>query len=138
LPPITLVKEKQTWKDYLFDGGPWAFGALLVIVGIFQVCLMLRQTAVMAQQNKLSADSLGVINRQADLQQSARQQWLEIFDWDSRMSEDRAFLHIQFAIQNPTDFPLTIKRAEIIFNMPGFPLVFPIIDPALKGCYAAA
>jgi hypothetical protein len=52
LPPITIVKDEKTWKDHLFDWGPWVFSLFLVGVGIWQVWLLFR--------------TLGAIKRQAD------------------------------------------------------------------------
>ena len=53
VPPITIVEKEKTWKDRLFDWGPWVFNFLLVIVGAIGVWLARR--------------TLGEIERQANL-----------------------------------------------------------------------
>jgi hypothetical protein len=128
LPPITLVKEEKTWRDHLFDWGPWVFGGLLVVVGIFQIALIRRQAFIMLQQARLSEDTLAAIQRQADLQQSAMQQWVNINEWESEISENKKTLDIRFKVVNPTRFPLWISESKMVFGFPGITAT-PIIDP---------
>jgi hypothetical protein len=54
IPPITIVEKDKTWKDRLFDWGPWVFNLLLVIVGAVGVWLARRTLGTMDRQ----ADSL--------------------------------------------------------------------------------
>jgi hypothetical protein len=133
LPPITIVKEKKTLRDYLFDWGPWVFGGLLVVVGFFQLGLMWRQANIMDKQTTLSRDTLTAIHRQADLQQATMLQWVVIEKWKARYDNSndmQTHLKVEFDISNPSSFPLTLDKFEILFRLPGC-IRTSLIDPDL-------
>lgn len=56
LPPVAIIPAKRDWVDW----GLWVFNALLVVVGGFQIWLLIRQ--------------LKIINRQADIAQNQENQ----------------------------------------------------------------
>ncbi len=128
LPPITIVKDEKTWKDHLFDWGPWVFGGLLVLVGIFQIALIRRQAYIMEQQAGFSEHTLAAIQRQAVLQQATMQQWVNINEWESEISENKKTLDIRFKVVNPTKFPLWVSESKMVFGFPGITAT-PLIDP---------
>lgn len=57
LPPVTVNPARKDWADW----GYWAFGGLLVIVGIFQVALLYRTVTIGQKQRDLlePADEAG-------------------------------------------------------------------------------
>jgi len=66
-----------------------------------------------------------------DIQEAAMQQWVNITEWESEISEDKSSLDIRFKVVNPTKFPLTIINSEMVFGLPGFTSIR-IIDPGLR------
>jgi hypothetical protein len=58
-----------------------------------------------------------IMKRQADLQEAAMLQWIDVIDWQAAMTEDRKNIDIRFQILNPTNFPLTIKESFIVFGI---------------------
>jgi hypothetical protein len=58
VPPITIVEKDKTWKDHLFDWGPWIFNLLLVAVGFLQVALLQRTWATIRRQTEIQEANL--------------------------------------------------------------------------------
>ena len=78
IPPIAIVDKEKTWKDSLFDWGPWVFNCFLVIVGGLQVWIIRRQADLMrdqrddarasgAQSSNTASETLKAIQKQAGL-----------------------------------------------------------------------
>jgi hypothetical protein len=73
LPPVTLTDKNKTVWDYFFDWGPWAFGFVLAVAGVWQL-LLLRvtwktiqgQKEEMAVQTKVLQESLAAAQKAAD------------------------------------------------------------------------
>ncbi len=64
LPPVTVTSQEKTFWDHVLDWGPWVSNFLLVVVGGFQVWLLLRtwktidrQANIMEKQAKDAQDS---------------------------------------------------------------------------------
>src|ERR1700735_1045935 len=54
LPPISIVKEKKTWKDHLYDWGPWVFSLILAVAGGWQLYLLkITWKAIQAQASHM-------------------------------------------------------------------------------------
>ena len=73
LPPVTLIDKNKTVWDYFFDWGPWAFGLVLAIAGVWQLKLLRvtwktiqAQKAEMATQTAILRDSVAVAQKAAD------------------------------------------------------------------------
>lgn len=95
----------------------------LVGIGIAQTLALIGtlifiglQAREMANATRAMRDSTAEVKRQADLQQSAMQQWIDISDWNSGIHADGKHLIIRFTISNPTNFPIIIKKSWIIFG----------------------
>jgi hypothetical protein len=63
LPPVTVNPARKDWADW----GYWAFGGLLVIVGIFQVALLYRTVTIGQKQRDLLDQQTKLVERQANL-----------------------------------------------------------------------
>lgn len=96
LPPVSVTKD---WADW----GVWVFSGLLVAVSFLQVWLLWR--------------TLGAIKRQADIQEIAFLQWINIDNWkvgdDTTPNDQARRLRVSVDISNPTGFPLTIVEGGI-------------------------
>lgn len=115
----------------------------LVGVGMLTLGAIYYQSRETAHAAKAAADSVGAINRQAGimerqtaateraaeasersitLQEVALRQWVTIENWRSIVwipEGGDLSLHIQFDVVNPTDLPLTLDYAFILFGSEG-------------------
>jgi hypothetical protein len=104
LPNISFAKEKKSFWRYVFDWGPWIFNLLLVIVGGFQVWLLLR--------------TWRTIGRQADIQAAGMRQWVDVQVTTTECKQTFVLggtnftgpVLLWFRASNPTSYPLTIQE----------------------------
>jgi len=58
LPPVTILDKEKTFWNYFFDWGPWAFGLVLAVAGVWQL-ILLRVTwkTIQAQKEEMAAQT---------------------------------------------------------------------------------
>lgn len=118
LPPITLSDKRKTFWDHVLDWGPWVSNFLFLVVGGFQIWLLIR--------------TWRTIDRQANLQEFTTRQWVDIEGWsivgddprrfpkwgiygDEPIREDEEFketmeIQVYFEVVNNTPLPMSVKR----------------------------
>jgi len=107
VPPITIVEKEKTWKDHLFDWGPWVFNLLLVGVGFLQVVLLQRTWAT--------------INRQTEIQEANLIQWADLepiglrteASPDSEKVPKEVTIIPTWKLVNPTSLPFTVQAVRV-------------------------
>jgi hypothetical protein len=115
LPTVTVSSPKRDWADW----GYWAFNLLLVVVGIFQVILLVF--------------TWKTIQRQVQLQEFNQQQWMDIGDWEveeDKESSDPLIIDLSFNLFNTTPIPITLRRVETTIGR--FPIK-PLRRRGIKG-----
>ena len=122
---VTELPTVSVTRDWM-DKTSWAFGAILVGVGVVGVCaayrtlraierqarIMRRQTAHIARQavsmrrqTTILRKSAEATNRSVELQSV---QWVTLKNWRTRLSQPH-MLNVEVDLINETSFPLTLR-----------------------------
>jgi hypothetical protein len=86
----------------------------------------------MEDQTRLSTDMLSTIQRQADMQEAAMQQWVEIKNWTIDRVVNIKALFVRYEVVNPTQWPIKIEQIETTIERTKYssrPALLPPKDP---------
>jgi hypothetical protein len=108
MPPIVIADKNKTWKDLIFDWGPWAFALCLLIVGITQTCAMIWQA-------RLLRGTLGKIEYQARLMERQT----AVMEGQAKAVQDSAAAAVLSAAasKSSADSLLDVERARLLVHL---------------------